>query len=30
MTIKGEYTATWEWMQDNSWHIRRMMTKSTN
>ena len=28
LTVKGEYKTTWLWMHDNSWHIKRMETKS--
>lgn len=28
--VKGEYTATWQWIAHDGWHIKRMYTKPTN
>ena len=28
--VKGEYTARWEWLRKQGWHIKRMTTRSTN
>jgi hypothetical protein len=30
VTVKGEFTATWQWLQHDGLHIKRMMTQSTN
>ncbi len=27
VTVKGEYTATWVWLQKSGWHLKRMETK---
>ena len=28
--VKGEYTARWQWIRKKGWHIKHMITKSTN
>jgi hypothetical protein len=28
--VKGEYTARWEWLKDEGWHIKSMETKPAN
>lgn len=28
LTVKGEYKATWFWISDDGWYIKRMETKS--
>ena len=30
ITVKGEFTATWQWIPHNGLHIKRMMTKPIN
>ena len=28
--VKGQYTARWEWISKEGWHIKKMTTSSTN
>ena len=30
MKVKGDYTAIWQWLPKDGWHIKQMTTKSTN
>lgn len=30
LKVKGEYTAKWEWLGKQGWHIKQMTTKPTN
>lgn len=30
VNVKGEFTATWQWVQHKGWYIRQMSTRSVN